>query len=259
MIVMQAKGPRGTVRGEAKDTKIAAMGSAMAAYRAKFGRPAKGEVKCTVVGGGRRSSGSSGSGSRTRTRSNPAKLTAADLRGLQADFEALGPHDAMTSLGYVDVRKNGAVYAHNKKIAQLERTRSNPAPRRTRSNPARAQGDGFSVSPAERRVIELMRKASSPRRTIEQLAERWKVPVIVPDLPLQLDPAMMREGVSFVLGTDKDGVPCYLELMPSRSAARATCAGVERRGAAPARKLPKRVKYRLASRVDTHPAVYTED
>lgn len=131
--------------------------------------------------------------------------------------------------------------------------------RGVKDNPAVPKSRGLTLSGAEEQLLRELRSTSSPTAALRRLADKWGVPIIVVEQPMQFSPAMMKEGASFVLGADKDGVPNYLEVMPSRSAARATAQGSARRGVAPARALPKRVKYRLASVVDTHPGVFVED
>ncbi len=131
--------------------------------------------------------------------------------------------------------------------------------RGVKDNPAVPKSRGLTLSGAEEQLLRELRSTSSPTAALRRLADKWGVPIIVVEQPMKFSPAMMKEGTSFVLGADKDGVPNYLEVMPSRSAARATAQGSARRGVAPARALPKRVKYRLASVVDTHPGVFVED
>lgn len=217
-----AVGPQGRVRGEDAPTAGAARLKAFAAYKAKHGAPAKGTVKLVEVGG-------SSPKPETKPKAKPASRKGKDT----------------------GVRPNPSEPATGKKPSNRGKKDG------TRPNPGRA---GITLTASEEMLIRELRASSSPARTIEALAARWKVPVIVTEgLPMRLNPAMMREGMSFVLGTNADGDVNYLEMMPGRTSARATASGKAVRHTEPVRRLPKKVKHRIVALADSHPAVYVED
>lgn len=211
------------------------------------------------------------------------KFTAVGPKGRVRGEDAPTPGAARLKALAAYKAKHGAFEKGTVKLVEVgSKAESKPEPRKraakVRPNPSepaapkepsgRGKGKGgtrpnpstpFKVTASEEMLIREIRASASPAKTIEALAARWKVPVIITDLPMRISPQMMREGMSFVFGTTADGDVNYLELMPGRTAARATASGQTQRKTEPVRRLPKKVKHRIVALADSHPAVFVED